>query len=83
MNNSTPDRDPRIDPLPNDEIFRKLVTALNGGIWRKALRTHGGFIAFEQDNGYVRKFRRVSISDWRYWARTAEVTCRVREGEGE
>jgi hypothetical protein len=72
----SPERDPRVNPLTGDEIFRNIKAAKGGGIWRKALRTHGGFIAFEQDNGYVRKLRRVSISDWRYWARKAEVTCR-------
>lgn len=68
-----PTRDPRVDPLPGDEIYRPFKSASDGLILRLAERTHGGFVLFVRDNGHYRKRQWVSMEDWRKWAKKAEV----------
>lgn len=66
-------RDPRINPLPGDEIGRNIKTSLGGFIFRKVTRSHGGFVFFAQDNGYRTKHRRVNLKAWQQWAIKAEI----------
>lgn len=66
-------RDPRIEPIPGDAICRLFKRAKGGSIIREVERAHGGFVGFYYDNGYVEKWRIVSLRKWQRWAKSAEI----------
>jgi hypothetical protein len=67
------ERDPRVDPMPGDSIAREFVTALGGCIIREVERAHGGFVGFYRDNGHRRKWKIITLDDWRRWAARSEI----------
>ena len=74
-------RDPRVDPMPGDEISRDIKSALQGCILREVERSHGGFVGMFIDNGYKARWRIIPLSDWRKWAATATVIRKAEDAE--
>lgn len=71
------ERDPRVDPEPEDEIARPFANSAAGTVFRKVVRAHGGFVVFVRDNGYRRRPQTTSLFKWRRWASNAEVIHRA------
>lgn len=67
------ERDPRVDPVCGDVLFRPYNTSA-GGVMREVERAHGGFVGYYQDNGGKPKWKIVSLRKWRTWASKAEVS---------
>jgi len=81
MNDTSPKRDPRSTPHIGDEIGREFPGSrtVNGYVFRKVTRAHGGFVFYVHDNGHYTKPRIATIQDWQRWAKTAEVIEHVAD----
>ena len=63
------------NPKPGDGTSRDFKRSLDGVIIRDVVdvRGGGGWVFFDQDNGYTVRHRISPISEWRKWAEKAEV----------
>lgn len=64
--------------MPGDAICRDIKQAMDGVIIRDVERSHGGFVGYFADNGYIKRWKIVLLEEWRKWASNAQV---VRKGE--
>lgn len=62
----------------NAELYLSAEDAMEGlcsggCIIREVERAHGGFVGFYRDNGYLRKWKIITLQDWQKWAGRAEI----------
>jgi hypothetical protein len=60
-------------PAVGDGFYKATKRAKDGmGYLREVTRSHGGFVFYEQDNGWTVRRKIVTIKKWQEWAATAE-----------